>query len=168
MTTTRAAQLRDRLLSAEDARRRAAGEAPLAEAREDRWARDLAYAEGRPVLQGHLDYCNRQSHALDTRVTEDGVEHTSTSCARCGSELRYTREQPLVPGQLVRMYPRHAVSFVAEVLEVKDRHVTLTARQPVHVMQFTGWVVLKSTASRWDRAALHLDTLARTTAGSWS
>lgn len=166
-TTPRAAQLRTRLQAAEEARRRVAGEPTLADERRARWGMDMAAAQGRAVLQGHADYCSEHGHADHTTVTEDGQDYTSPYCARCGMEVR-TRRQELAAGQLVRMYPRHAAPFTAEVLDVHEGIVTLTARQGVALDTFTGWTVIKAQATRWDRYALHQDTMARHRAGSWS
>lgn len=175
MTTTprtqdpkaRAAAIRARLHATEDARRRKAGEPTLAEARRQEWARDMAAAQGRPVLQGHADYCAEHGHADHITVDADGVESTSLWCGRCGTEV-YNRRTELAPGQLVRMYPRHAVPFTAEVLDMEDGMVRLTARMPVSVDTFKGWTVIKAQASRWDRQALHQDTMARQRASLWA
>lgn len=43
------------------------------------WRAEMAYAEGRVVMQGHADYCAENGHA---RHTVDGVEQVF--CPRCG------------------------------------------------------------------------------------
>ena len=43
------------------------------------WRAEMAYVEGRVVMQGHADYCEENGHA---RHTVDGVEQVF--CPRCG------------------------------------------------------------------------------------